>query len=425
MNSRIRCLQGALALVLLVCPIGRADAQTTDVVIDWNRVLQEAVSTPGALPVTTFFPRPYAMVHVAIFDALNSIEPRYHPYRVRVRAADGASPDAAVAQAAHDVLVALMPSQQAAFDAALATTLAPLDPTAAADGAAVGAAVAREILELRRNDGWNRPPPTYVLPTLPGYWQPTPPGNSAATLTHYPDVDAFVAGGTQHFVPEPPPALTSALYAEHFNEVKALGRVNSTTRTEEETLIARLVAGLGTLTGPPRLWNNVARDMARAHGMSGIETARLFALLNMGLHDGLRVTFNGKFLYAFWRPVTAIREAARDGNPDTEPDADWLPLVGTPPYPSYPGNMACIGAVSSRVLARTLGRDDIPFTVNWAEAGGPGWVRSFNGFRELGDLVARARIWGGLHFTFDHTASKGVCTQLADYIVDNQLRAAH
>lgn len=423
MSVRNRSLWGAMALALLVWPIRSAEGQTaTDAVIEWNRVLQVAAATPGALPPTTFFTRPYAMVHVAIFDAINSIERRYQPYHARVNAAEGASPEAAVAQAAHDVLVALMPSQQAAFATALASTMTPLDPTAASAGAAVGAAVARELLELRRNDGWNRPPPPYVLPNMAGYWQPTPPNNPSAALTHYPDVESFAIDGSQHFVPEPPPALTSALYAEHFNEVKALGSMNSTTRTSEETLMARLIAGVGTTVGPSGLWNNVARDMARAHGLSGVETARLFALLNMGLHDGLRTTFNGKFLYALWRPVTAIREAARDGNPDTEADPNWLPLITTPPYPTYPGNVACLGAVGSRVLARTFGRDDIPFTVNWAEVGGPGWVRPFNGFRELGDLAARGRIFAGIHFTFDHTASKGVCTQLADYIVDNQLR---
>ncbi|MGI8672397.1 MAG: vanadium-dependent haloperoxidase, partial [Luteitalea sp.] len=148
-------------------------------------MLSAAFVVPGALPPPIFFPRPYAILHVAIFDALNSVETRYMPYHVRVNAAPGASPEAAVAQAAHDVLVAMMPTQQAAFDTALAETLAPLSPGAAADGAAVGAAVAREILELRRNDGWNRTPPPYLLPNLPGYWQPTPPNNPTAAFTHY------------------------------------------------------------------------------------------------------------------------------------------------------------------------------------------------------------------------------------------------
>jgi len=399
-----------------------ATSPTAEVVIEWNRVLSAALAVPGALPATIFFPRPYAILHVAIFDALNSVEPRYMPYHVRVNAATGASPEAAIAQAAHDVLVAMMPTQQAAFDTALAETLAPLSPGAAADGAAVGAAVAREILELRRNDGWNRTPPPYLLPNLPGYWQPTPPNNSAAAFTHYPDVVAFGHGHSQHFVPAAPPALTSEVYTRDFNEVKSLGAVNSTTRTPDQTLVARLIAGGITTTGPSRLWNHVMRDLARSQGLTGIQTARGFALLNMALHDGLRVTFTGKFLYGLWRPVTAIREADRDGNPDTVADPTWLPLITTPPYPAYPGNVTCIGTVGSRVAAHVFGRDDIPFNVTWSETGGPGWTRPYNGLRELADEAAQARIWSGIHFVFDHTASKGVCTQVADYITDNQLR---
>ncbi|MGI8671012.1 MAG: vanadium-dependent haloperoxidase, partial [Luteitalea sp.] len=391
-----------MALGLVVCPVPSAEAQTTtEVVITWNRVIQVAVGTPGAQPATIFFPRAYAMAHVAMFDAINSIEPRYVPYFVRVNAPPGASPDAAVAQAAYDVLVALMPSQRAAFDTALAATMSSLSPAAAADGAAVGAAVAREILELRRHDGWTRVPPQYILPNLPGYWQPTPPNNPTATFTHYPDVVPFgVDGGSQEFVPEAPPALTSARYAQDFNEVKALGGVTSTARTAEQTFVARLISGVGTETSPAIVWNNVARDVARSQGLSGIETARLFALLTMAVHDGLRVTFNGKFLYGLWRPATAIRNADRDGNPDTEADPTWLSLITTPPYPAYPGNLACIGTVGSRVLTRVLGRDDIPFTVNWAETGGPGWTRSYNGFRHFGDETAKGRIWAGLHFEF-------------------------
>lgn len=192
---RTPALRVALTLTLVAAPAQRAMAQTTEVIIDWNRVLNEAIATPGALPSTIVFPRPYAILHVAIFDALNSIDNLYMPYHVRVNAAPGASPEAAVAQAAHDVLVAMLPTQQAAFDTALATTLAPLAPGAAADGAAVGRAVAREILELRRNDGWSRAQTPYLLPRLPGYWQPTPPNNPVAAFTQYPDVVAFGLDG--------------------------------------------------------------------------------------------------------------------------------------------------------------------------------------------------------------------------------------
>jgi hypothetical protein len=398
-------------------------AASAAVVIDWNRILNEAFAVPGAHPATIFFPRPYAMMHVAMFDAINSIELRYQPYHVRARAEPGASADAAAAQAAHDVLTALMPSQSARFDAALATSLGAVSPAAAASGAAVGAAVARAILDLRQNDGWTRTPPEYVLPGMPGYWQPTPPNNPAATLGHYPDVTGFVLDGSQQFVPAPPPALSSEQYATDFNQVKTLGSVNSTARTAEQTMIARTVAGVGTTTTPNRLWNLILADLARSRQLSGIDTARAFALLNMTTHDGLRVSFNGKFLYGLWRPVTAIREADRDGNPATAADATWLPLITTPPYPSYPGNISCIATASADVLTHVFGRDDIPFTVTWPDAAGAAVsTRSYNGFRQLADECAMARIWAGIHFEFDQSASKGVCTQVADYVVDNTLR---
>jgi hypothetical protein len=398
-------------------------AATAGVVIEWNRILNEAFAVPGAHPATIFFPRPYAMVNVAMFDAINSIELRYHPYYARVRSAPGASADAAAAQAAHDVLAALMPSQIARFDSALATSLGAVAPGPAAAGAAVGAAVARAILELRRNDGWTRTPPEYVLPTMPGYWQPTPPNNPTAAITQYPDVVSFGLDGSQQFVPAAPPALTSQQYATDFNQVKSVGSVNSTTRTAEQTMIARMVAGVGTTTGPNRLWNLVLADLAASRQLSGIDTARAFALLNMATHDGLRTSFNGKFLYGLWRPVTAIREAERDGNPDTAADPSWLPLITSPPYPTYPGNIACVGTVSSNVLAHVFGRDDIPFTVTWPDATGAAVAtRSYNGFRQLADECAMGRIWAGIHFEFDHSASKGVCTQVAEYITDNQLR---
>jgi hypothetical protein len=420
-----RLIAIAVLAACQVMPCGSA-AQTpvsADTVIAWNRVLNEALAIPGAHPATIFFPRPYAIVQVAMFDAANSVERRYRPYHVEVTAAPDASGDAAVAQAAHDTLVALMPSQRPRFHQALMMSLENIPPAAAAAGTAVGAAVAREILALRADDGWTRVVPEYMLPKVPGYWQPTPPANAAAAFTQYPDVRSFGLDGSQHFVPAPPPALSSAQYAEDFNEVKSLGSATSTTRTAEQTQVARLIAGVGSTTGPSRLWNLVLADLARSRNLSGLDTARAFALLGMATHDGFRVTFNGKFLYGLWRPVTAIREAARDGNPATDADPNWLPLIATPPYPAYPGNVTCLATVGATVLARTFGRDDIPFSVTWPDAMGAAVAtRSYNGFRQLADECARGRVWGGLHFEFDQLASKGVCEQVAHYILDNQLR---
>lgn len=421
MALHYRWLAASLVAATVALPV-RAGAQGAETVIEWNRILLTTVATPGAQPPTIFFPRSLAIVHVAIFDALNSIDFRYLPYATRADVAPGASPDAAVAQAAHDALVALFPNHRAAADAALAETLARLPSDAAQAGARVGAAAAKAILDRRAQDGWHRTPPPFQVPSLPGFWQPTPPANAPAGFTHFPDVAGFISENARGFLMEPPPALTSAAYAEAFNEVKAIGGTTSAVRTEEQTFIARRWAGIGTTTQFQNVWNNIVRDLARRHGLDALDTSRIYALLNMTFHDGLRVSFTGKFIYGLWRPVTAIRNADRDGNAATEADPTWLPLIPTPPYPSYPGNMACVGSSLSQVLARVFGRDDMPFTVTWGEANGPGQTRSYNGFHQLGDEQARSRIYGGIHYQFDTTSSFGVCPGVADYAFENHLR---
>lgn len=415
----------AFALVggVTVANPARVHAQDAEVVIEWNRILQTTIATPGALSPTVFYTRPYALMHLAIFEALNSIDPVYMPYATQVAAASGASREAAAAQAAHDVLAALFPNQRETFAAALAATLNRLPSEAAREGSRVGAAAARASLDLRAGDGWDRRPTEYLLPSLPGYYQVTPPQNAVVTFTHYPDVQPFIIGSTGQFLAGPPPALTSAHYAADFNEVKALGSATSTTRTADQTLVARLWAGIGTSTANAVVWSNVVRDQARLRGLSGLEAARIYALLSMTTHDGFLVSFSGKYLYGLWRPVTAIRAADTDGNADTAADPAWNTLIPTPPYPGHPGNMACTGASSSRVLARVFGRDDVRFTVTWTGVNAPDVTRTYNGFRELADEQARSRIYGGIHFTFETLASFGVCTLLADYAVDNYLRA--
>ena len=221
---------------------------------------------------------------------------------------------------------------------------------------------------------------------------------------------------------EAPTALTSTRYTTDFNETKSVGNVNSTTRTAEQTQMSILWAGVNTTTTAPNVWNLVLGDLARTRNLSGLDTARGFALLNMVVHDALLTSFSGKFLYGLWRPVTAIREAGRDDNPATEADPAWLPLLTTPPYPGHPGNMACIGSSEAQTMARVLGQDNIPFLVTWVVTNGPAVTRSYNGFRQLADEEADSRIRGGIHFRFESLASMGVCPRLADYVVDNTLR---
>ncbi len=422
MSAR-RGTSALLSILILLLGFARgASAQSTaEIVIEWNRILQTSLLVPGALPPTIFFTRPYAVLQVAVFDALNSIDYRYREQIVRAAVHGEATREVAAAQAAHDVMVNMFPPQAATFDAALAATTSRFSGPAAAEGARVGAAVARAVIEARANDGWNRPNPGYVLPDLPGYWQPVPPANAPAALVHYQDVTPFVVASRLQFMPEAPPALNSTRYATDFNEVKRLGGANSTVRTAEQTQTARLFASVGYSTSVPAVWFNVGRDQARLRGLNGLDTAHLFALIGVTQHDALLTSFSGKFIYGLWRPVTAIREAARDGNSATEPDSTFLALIPTPAYPTYPGNMACVTSATATVLTDQFPTTP-PFSVTWTGINQDNVTRTYNSFRQLADEAAASRIYGGIHFYFDHTASIGACGSLGTYIVDNAMR---
>lgn len=398
-----------------------AVAHTPDppnVIVAWNELLQ-ALIPPGPSNAQ----RLYSILHVAMFDAVNSIEQAYTPYRIRVRGSHGASPEAAAAQAGHDVLTALFPAEQGTFDAALKSQLAGLPRGPARHGRRIGQRVAEAILNWRQDDGWAAPLPPYVLPPFPGLWQPTPPGFSMALFTQYPNVVPFALLTSTQYLPPPPPTLTSDRYAADFNEVKSLGSATSTTRTDEETLLARSFAGVTTDLGFVSLWNLVTRDVAVARGLSLVGTARLFALVNVSIHDGLQTSFTSKFVYGLWRPVTAIRRADEDLNELTEADPDWTPLLNTPPYPTYAGNAACLSAAGARALALALGSNDIPFSVTWVgRPPNPDVTRDFAGFWQLAETEARSRIHGGIHFQFDSEASQVACPKVAEYVFANFMR---
>lgn len=399
-----------------------ARAQSADTVIEWNQALITTLSTPGASDPNVFFTRPIAILNVAIFDAVNAFGRVYTPYLGFVDVAAGASADAAAAQAAHDVLVSMFPTQSAVYGSLLSSQLSRVAAGAAQSGTAAGAAVARAILQRRANDGWNRPPFTYVLPSLPGYWQPVPPQNAAATFAHYQDVTPFVISSRSQFMPAAAPDLTSARYAADFNQTKAIGSATSTTRTADQTLVARLFAAVGTTTSIPAVWVNLTRDLIRARALNGLDAARLYALVGVTIHDALLTSFSGKFQYGIWRPVTAIREADRDQNPATIADPGWLALIPTPPYPTYPGNYACLASSATRVFARAFGRDDISFSVTWTEAGGPGWTRTYSRFTQLAEEAAMSRVYGGIHFDFDTQGGFAACLPIADYVYNNTFR---
>jgi hypothetical protein len=412
-----------LAFIGVHATAGRISAQTPNVVIQWNRIGQ-AQYGPGASPIQ----RTLSMLHIAMFDAINSIERVYTAYRIEVKASSGASAEAAAAQAGHDVLSALFPAQQATFDAALAAQLDGIPPGLARQGVRVGQLAAAAILAWRQNDGWPAvivPDPTYVLPPFPGLWQPTPPANSFATFTFYPHVVPFALVTSTQYLPSPPPTLTSAQYAADFNETKRVGSVLSEAtgdRSPEQTLKTQVFAGVNTAIGFQHAWNIVAATVAQSQGLSLIDTARVFALLNVSQHDGLQTSFTSKFTYGLWRPITAIRSPLDDLNPATDSDPTWTPLLTTPPYPSYAGNAACIGAASARALQLGFGRDDIPFSVTYPRTGGlPSVTYSFTGFDDLAVQQARSRIYGGIHYQFDSNASRSACPKVAEWTFANYM----
>jgi hypothetical protein len=406
----------------------RAHQSRPDVVFEWNQLLQDTLP----IPHNVLTPRFFALTHIAMFDAVNTLDRNFEPYHVRLRHGAGGSPEAAAAQAAHDVIVALNPGARATYDAALAARIGTNPSGFVRRGAAVGAKVAAEILEWRQNDGWVVSPfPPYSEPPLPGRWQKTPPANANAAFTHLQYAAPLALLTSTQYLPPPPPSLTSERYATDLNEVKLLGNSNSVARTLEQTAIARLwngtaTTGTGTATNYASIWNNIARDAAQERRLSLIETARLFVLLNVSIHDGLQTTQVSKFVYGLWRPVTAIRGAADDLNPATDPDPTWLPLLPTPPYPSYAGNMSTIGAAAARALQLAFGTNDMPVTATWRQSGGlPDVTRLFPGFWEAAQEQADSRIYGGIHYQFDHDAGQQVGRSAAEFVAANYMAPRH
>jgi hypothetical protein len=233
-------------------------------------------------------------------------------------------------------------------------------------------------------------------------------------------VTPFAIRSATQFAPNAPPALTTTEYAAALNEVKEIGSATSTTRTADQTQVARLWANVNTPTNFLFVWNNVATTVSKTRNLSTVENARLFALTNMALHDALQTAFASKFTHHLWRPVTAIRRADEDGNAATDADPAWTSLIATPPYPSYAGNMATIGMSQATVLAMFFGRDDIRFSHTWEGSGGA--TRSYAGFAAMANEQERARVWGGIHFTFDNVAGQSIGRNVGTYIFQNLMR---
>jgi membrane-associated phospholipid phosphatase len=385
-------------------------------VIEWNRALLVIVRTPGAQPPTIHSTRNFAILHAAIFDAVNNIDGFFSPYLVRLSdVARQASQPAAADQAAHDVLVALYPAFQTTLDAELQQDLAQIqDGKNKNDGITVGQTVAAQILAFRSNDGSGVTPPSFVPGNDPGDYQFTPPNFAPADFTQWPAVTPFALARADEFNPEPPPALTSDEYTRVFNEVKSLGEIDSKTRTSDQTVIGNFWNG-----NIQDFWNEIAQTAALGHHLNLAQSARLFALLNISLADTTIAFFEAKYTDQFWRPVTAIQAAGTDGNPDTHPDEDWVPLTTkTAPDPSYPGAHSAISFAAAEILRLSFGDR---FTFDVTSESLKGVTRHFTRFSAAAQEAGLSRIYAGQHFRTDHVAGKGLGRQVAESVVDTIL----
>jgi hypothetical protein len=441
---------------------GRARAM--DSLREWHEIALEATGidhTPVAPGETRHFgeqlgpgrsSRAMAIIHIAMFDAVNAIAPRWRGYTGLAAAPRLTSMDAAIAQAAHDTLVALYPSQASDFDAALAQDLAATrDLVPRANGVALGQRAAAAILALRANDGANHPEPRvgvdYLLQDAPGAWQPDPVSQVPLALgAHWGTVTPFVLRAPAQFRAPPPAALDSAAYAAAFAEAQRLGGdgvITPTVRTEaqRQTGVFWAYDGMPSLCAPPRLYNQIALRIADIRHTPVLELARLLALVNIAMADAGVASWESKYHYVFWRPVTGIRVAtgARlTADPTFTPlGAPASNLTGpnfTPPFPAYPSGHATFGGALFQVLRRFYGTDRIPFTFISDEFNGhtadntgqvrPQISRSYARLSDAEEENGQSRIYLGIHWSFDKTAGIAQGRQVADEVVSRVLLPA-
>ncbi len=434
---RSRKLSPVLGVIAL-CFASTTNHLMADEVMKWNEVATKAASNSGLSGNPIFESRVYAITFAAVHDALNGVDRRYMPYAFTDQVTPGASPEAAVAAAAHDVLIdqfgLLVPygfaSQQAFLNAEYVASLAQIPNGAAkVSGVLVGKAAAAAVLALRASDGWNTQvvlDTTYPQGTAPGQYRFTP-GTNFALLPQWGDLPPFVLKDGQQFRPHGPYPISSKRYTQEYDEVKRLGgngTTTPTTRTADQTEIA-----LFWVESSPLMWNRIGRTVSVSERLRLWENARLFALLNLGLADGYISSFNAKYFYNYWRPVTAIREGNADGNPDTVGDPGWTPLVVTPPVPDYDSGHAVEGGIAARVLQRFFGTDRVSFGTcsttlpsgQTCESASPR-TRIFYSFSEAAEENGMSRILVGFHFR--NAVEEGIAhgQKLADWVVSHALR---
>lgn len=398
--------------VLARCPDGGTFQLDAEPVLAWDQRALDTIQAESASPLLAS--RTLAMESIAVLAVVDAIDSAPLARLAGAEFLEAVSV-AAVATAAHRVLSEAFPAQGAALDAALAESLAGV-PDGAAETVAVafGGAVAETVIALRAGDGWDVVA-TYEGGTEPGEWRPTPPGFLPALAPHWASVEPFALAGTDQFRPGGPPDLAGADYAAALDEVERLGSVDSSERTADQTETALFWAdGAGTYT-PPGHWNEIAVGIAARVGLGAAESARVLAVLNVALADAGSATWDTKYAYGSWRPVTAIRLADADRNPETAADPGWSPLLVTPNHPEYVSGHAAFSGAAATVLTAFFG--DVAFSAT-SEAALPGIKRDFANFADAAAEAGRSRVFAGIHFEFSDQDGLAMGRAVGDWALD-------
>lgn len=427
--TRQVCFILASLAALLIVPNSRASA---DVVLDWNDTIRSVIQADRTKTDPGWSSRAMAMMGGAMYDSLMAIDRTHDPFHVDLLAAGAISKEAAMNQAAWRVLSNTYPGQADIYDAAYTSRMATVvDGPEKAAGVALGNAVADRYIAWRSTDGAGDSVP-YMPGSGPGQWRPDPLNpTQQAWGPSWGTVQPFSMSSASQFAPPPAPALTSQQYTEAFNEVKSLGALESTTRTQEQTDVAYFWAydraGMGP---PPVIYNRHVGEIAVQAGNSMEENARLFAMTMTAAADASIAAWDAKYADNFWRPITGIREADTDGNPDTEADPTWVPLGApadpgvqdfTPPFPAYVSGHATFGGAVFTMLAHFYGGDEMTYTLTSDEM--PGMVRQFTSFSQASEENGRSRIYLGIHWNFDDEQGRVLGGDIADYVAANHFAA--